>query len=89
MEAAFKDVAVLLGPTAPGPAFKIGENISDPLKMYLTDIMTVAANLTGNPAISIPCGTSEGLPIGLQLIAPQRADKQLLQLAATTEELLA
>ncbi len=84
----FKSVDFLLGPTAPSTAFKIGENASDPLKMYLTDIMTVAANLVGIPAVSIPAGESEGLPVGLQLMAPQRQDKALLELAKATEELL-
>jgi aspartyl-tRNA(Asn)/glutamyl-tRNA(Gln) amidotransferase subunit A len=85
---AFEKVDFLLGPTAPTTAFKIGENTSDPLQMYLTDIMTVAANLSGNPAISIPAGTSEGLPVGLQLIGAQKADKQLLQIAAAAEEII-
>jgi aspartyl-tRNA(Asn)/glutamyl-tRNA(Gln) amidotransferase subunit A len=84
----FESVDFLLGPTAPSTAFKIGENVSDPLKMYLTDIMTVAVNLVGVPAISIPAGQSEGLPVGLQLMAPQRQDKALLELAKATEELL-
>jgi aspartyl-tRNA(Asn)/glutamyl-tRNA(Gln) amidotransferase subunit A len=86
---AFKSVDFLIGPTSPNVAFKIGENIADPLKMYLTDIMTVASNLTGTPAISVPCGLSNGLPVGLQLMAPQRADRQLLGLARRIEELLA
>lgn len=84
-EAAFEEVDFLLGPTAPSTAFKIGENSGDPLKMYLTDIMTVAANLVGVPAISVPCGESNGLPIGLQLMAPQRADRALLGLAKAYE----
>ena len=87
-EAAFTKVDFLLGPTAPMTAFKIGENVSDPLQMYLTDIMTVAANLVGNPAISIPAGLSDDLPVGLQLMAPQRSDKALLGLALKTEELI-
>ena len=86
---AFEKVDFLVGPTAPTTAFKIGENADDPLQMYLTDIMTVAANLAGVPAISIPCGQSEGLPVGLQLIAPQRADRELLALAAAAEEVIA
>ena len=86
--AVFERVDYLLGPTAPMTAFKIGENTDDPLQMYLTDIMTVSANLAGVPAISIPCGLADGLPVGLQLIAPQHADHKLLQLARTTEELL-
>lgn len=84
----FKDVDFLIGPTAPTTAFKIGENIEDPLKMYLTDIMTVAVNLVGVPAISIPAGTSDGLPVGLQIIAPQHEDRELLEIAYKTEELL-
>ncbi len=85
---AFKQVDFLLGPTAPMTAFKIGENADDPLQMYLTDIMTVAANLSGVPAISIPCGLSEGMPVGLQLFAAQKQDRALLAFAAKTEELI-
>ena len=85
---AFKSVDFLIGPTAPDVAFKIGENITDPLKMYLTDILTVAANLVGIPSISLPAGTVSGLPVGLQLMAPQRADRELLLLAKAIEELL-
>ncbi|MDB5166727.1 MAG: Glutamyl-tRNA(Gln) amidotransferase subunit [Candidatus Saccharibacteria bacterium] len=87
-EAAFKDFDLLVGPTAPTPAFAIGSHTADPLQMYLTDIMTVAANLAGIPAISIPAGSSDGLPVGLQLMAPQRADRTLLAAAAKTEEIL-
>lgn len=87
-KAAFKQVDFLLGPTAPTTAFKIGENVSDPMKMYLIDIMTVAASLVGIPAIVIPAGVSENLPVGLQLMAPQKADRDLLGLAAKAEELL-
>ena len=87
-EAAFKDVDLLLGPTAPSTAFKIGANAHDPLQMYLTDIMTVAVNLVGVPAISIPAGETNGLPVGLQLIAPMGADRTLLGAAKATEELL-
>lgn len=88
-EKAFKQVDFLLGPVAPTTAFKIGANIDDPLQMYLSDVMTVAANLVGVPSISIPAGTCEDLPVGLQLMAPQRADRGLLTLAKQTEELLA
>lgn len=84
----FKEVDFLLGPVAPTTAFKIGQNAEDPLQMYLTDIMTVAANLAGIPAISLPAGTSEGLPVGLQLMAAQRKDKELLAVAKATEGLL-
>lgn len=81
---AFKKVDFLIGPTAPSTAFKIGQH-SDPLQMYLTDIMTVAANLAGVPAISIPAGMSDGLPVGLQLMAPQKHDRELLGVARATE----
>jgi aspartyl-tRNA(Asn)/glutamyl-tRNA(Gln) amidotransferase subunit A len=85
----FEKVDLLIGPTSPEVAFKIGANSADPLKMYLTDILTVGANLTGVPAISIPAGESDGLPVGLQLMAPQRADRELLQAARAAEEVLA
>lgn len=85
---AFDKVDFLIGPTAPSTAFKIGANSADPLQMYLTDIMTVAANLVGVPAISVPAGKIGDLPVGLQLIAPQREDRALLGLAVATERLL-
>lgn len=85
---AFKKVDFLVGPTAPMTAFKIGEHSTDPLQMYLTDIMTVAANLTGIPAISIPSGTVNNLPVGLQIMAPQKKDRSLLGFALSTEGLL-
>lgn len=85
---AFKAVDFLVGPTAPDVAFKIGENSEDPLKMYLTDIMTVAVNLVGVPAISIPAGQVQGLPVGLQIIAPSTFDRELLALASATEAIL-
>lgn len=87
-EEAFKQVDFLVGPVAPTLAFKIGENVNDPLKMYLSDIMTVGVNLIGNAAISLPAGEIDGLPVGLQLMAPQRADRELLAVAKKTEELL-
>lgn len=85
---AFNNVDLLVGPTAPDVAFKIGENVNDPLKMYLTDIMTVAVNLAGLPAISIPAGMVDGLPVGLQIIGPQAGDRMLLNAAAATEKSL-
>ncbi len=87
-EDAFKKVDFLIGPVAPTTAFKIGENANDPLQMYLSDVMTVGVNLVGTPAISIPAGLSGDLPVGLQLMAPQRADRALLTLAKQTEKLL-
>jgi aspartyl-tRNA(Asn)/glutamyl-tRNA(Gln) amidotransferase subunit A len=86
-EDAFKKYDFLLGPTCPNIAFKIGARAQDPLAMYLTDIMTVAANISGNPAISIPAGQSEGMPVGLQLIAPMKADRELLAIAKEFEAL--
>lgn len=85
---AFTKVDFLAGPTAPSTAFKIGENTEDPLQMYLIDIMTVAVNMVGVPAISVPAGLSDGLPVGLQIMAPQRADRTLLGVAKAAEELL-
>ncbi|MEO8784956.1 MAG: Asp-tRNA(Asn)/Glu-tRNA(Gln) amidotransferase subunit GatA [Candidatus Saccharimonadales bacterium] len=84
-QATFKKVDFLLGPTAPTHAFKIGEHAKHPLHMYMTDIMTVAANLVGIPAISLPLGTVADLPVGLQLMAAQRRDKQLLSVAQAIE----
>lgn len=81
-EDAFKKVDVILTPTSPTTAFKIGENTSDPLEMYLNDIYTTSANLAGIPGISIPIGNdSNGLPIGLQLLANQFSEEILLQTA--------
>lgn len=85
---AFETVDYLIGPVAPTTAFKIGEHAKDPLQMYLTDIMTVAANLTGIPAISIPAGLDDGLPVGIQIMAPQTRDRELLATAAAVEGLL-
>jgi aspartyl-tRNA(Asn)/glutamyl-tRNA(Gln) amidotransferase subunit A len=83
----FKKYDVLVGPTAPAPAFGLGENTADPIKMYLADIMTVPASLAGIPAVSVPAGTNEsGLPIGVQLIGNYKTDAELLALARQTEE---
>lgn len=82
----FEDYDVLIGPTTPTPAFKLGENTGDPIKMYLADIMTVPASLAGLPAISVPAGkTEDGLPVGVQLTGWRRDDAQLLALAKTME----
>ncbi len=85
----FKTVNFLVGPTAPTTAFKIGENVADPLKMYLADVMTVGPSLAGLPAIVIPAGSSDHLPVGLQIIAAQRNDRQLLGFAAAAEKVVA
>ena len=83
---AFLDVDFLLGPVAPTTAFKIGENVDDPVKMYVQDIMTVAANLVGIPSVSIPNGKLGTLPVGLQLMAKQQADYELLGFARAYQE---
>lgn len=82
----FESFDALIGPVAPTPAFKLGENTADPVKMYLADIMTVPASLAGMPAISVPAGTTEaGLPVGVQLIGPRKSDATLLALARQGE----
>ena len=78
---AFKKVDVILSPTTPGTAFKSGEKTSDPVEMYLQDIFTIPANLAGLPALSIPCGEHEGLPLGLQLVGNSLQESKLLQFA--------
>lgn len=84
-ERLFKTVDVIAGPTMPTVAFRLGEK-TDPLSMYLSDILTVPANLAGIPAISVPCGTSEGLPVGLQIMGPQFADERVIDVAAAFEQ---
>ncbi|HET6747170.1 MAG TPA: Asp-tRNA(Asn)/Glu-tRNA(Gln) amidotransferase subunit GatA [Candidatus Saccharimonadales bacterium] len=82
----FETYDALIGPVTPTPAFDLGANTDDPVKMYLADIMTVPASLAGIPAISIPAGESaSGLPIGVQLMGPQKSDAQLLALAESME----
>ena len=84
---AFKNVDVILTPTVPNAAFKIGEMVNDPLKMYLQDICTVPLNLAGLPGISLPCGfTSEKLPIGFQLIGKALDEETILRAAFTYEQ---
>ncbi len=83
---AFGKYEFLIGPTSASTAFKIGEKTDDPLQMYLCDIMTVAANISGNPSISVPVGSSDGLPVGLQIIGPQRGDRDLLEFTKALEE---
>jgi aspartyl-tRNA(Asn)/glutamyl-tRNA(Gln) amidotransferase subunit A len=86
METLFKKYDVLIGPTMPILPFKIGEKIDDPLKMYLVDIDTVVANLTGIPAISVPAGFVDGLPVGLQIMADQFAEQAMLDAAYLFEQ---
>lgn len=84
---AFKDVDVIVTPTSPTPAFKIGEKATDPLQMYLSDIFTISVNLAGVPAISIPCGfTGNNLPVGLQIIGKHFDEELILQVAYAYEQ---
>ncbi|MBU4138658.1 MAG: aspartyl/glutamyl-tRNA amidotransferase subunit A, partial [Euryarchaeota archaeon] len=85
-ERAFKDVDVLITPTMPYPAFKLGEKIDDPISLYLADVDTVPINLAGVPSISVPCGFSGGLPIGLQIIGKHFDEATILRAAYTFEE---
>jgi aspartyl-tRNA(Asn)/glutamyl-tRNA(Gln) amidotransferase subunit A len=78
---AFEQVDVIAGPTAPAPAFRLGEKVDDPVQMYLNDIYTIAVNLAGLPGMSIPCGFAGGLPVGLQLIGPHFEEGRLLNFA--------
>ncbi len=77
---------VLLSPTAPTPAFKLGEKLTDPLSMYLSDICTVPLNLAGLPGISVPAGFVNGLPVGLQLMGKAFAEGMLYRVAYTFEQ---
>lgn len=83
---AFKKFDVLIGPTMPFPPFKIGEKVEDPLALYMSDVDTVSANLAGLPAISVPCGFTNGLPIGMQILAPPLREDLVLQTAYTFEQ---
>ena len=78
---AFGEVDLLLGPTTPTPAFGLGDKTDDPITMYLNDIYTIGANLAGLPAMSIPCGFTGGLPVGVQLIGPHFSEERLLNAA--------
>jgi aspartyl-tRNA(Asn)/glutamyl-tRNA(Gln) amidotransferase subunit A len=79
--AAFTQVDLLIGPTTPTPAFDIGAKIDDPVTMYLNDIYTIGANLAGLPAMSLPCGFIDGLPMGVQLVGPHFSEAKLLHAA--------
>ncbi len=87
-EAAFEDFDVLLSPTSPTVAFRIGEKAENPLAMYLSDVLTIPPNMAGLPGLSIPCGLSEGLPVGLQLIGPQFSENALFRTGHVLEQAL-
>jgi len=84
---AFQKVDVILTPTSPTPAFKLGEKITDPLTMYLSDVFTISVNLAGLPALSLPCGRVKGLPVGLQLIGNFFEENKILELAQLFEKI--
>jgi aspartyl-tRNA(Asn)/glutamyl-tRNA(Gln) amidotransferase subunit A len=86
-DSAFRDVDVIVTPTSPTPAFRVGEKSSDPLQMYLSDIFTISVNLAGVPAISIPCGfTKDNLPVGLQIIGRHFGEEAILSVAHAYEQ---
>jgi len=84
---AFEQADVLISPTSPTTAFRLGERVDDPLAMYLSDLCTIPANLAGNAALSVPAGLSDddGLPVGLQVMAPALADDRAYRVAAAYE----
>ncbi|NUU25472.1 MAG: Asp-tRNA(Asn)/Glu-tRNA(Gln) amidotransferase subunit GatA [Streptomycetaceae bacterium] len=86
-DAAFENVDVLVSPTTPTTAFPIGERVDDPMAMYLADLCTIPSNMAGNAAMSLPCGLApeDGLPVGLQIIAPTMADDRLYKVGAAVE----
>ena len=83
---AFADVDVIAGPTTPSPAFRLGDKVDDPITMYLNDIYTIGANLAGLPAMSVPCGFVDGLPVGLHLVGAHFAEETLLRCAHQYEQ---
>ena len=76
---AFADVDLIAGPTVPSPAFKLGDKVDDPIQMYLNDIYTIGANLAGLPAMSVPCGFVDDMPVGLHLVGPHFGEEMLLR----------
>jgi aspartyl-tRNA(Asn)/glutamyl-tRNA(Gln) amidotransferase subunit A len=88
-EALFERYHLLASPTSPTVAFKLGERTENPLAMYLSDVLTIPSNMAGMPGLSIPCGLSEGLPVGLQLIGPQFSENTLFRAGHALERALA
>jgi aspartyl-tRNA(Asn)/glutamyl-tRNA(Gln) amidotransferase subunit A len=86
---AFADVDLIITPTSPTAAFKLGEKADDPLAMYLSDILTTPASLAGLPAISVPCGRiSDGRPVGLQITGPAFSEEKILAAAGIVEQMM-
>jgi len=83
---AFDDYDLLVSPTSPTTAFKLGEKMDDPLTMYLSDICTIPVNLAGIPALSLPCGLAGGLPVGFQIMGPPLSEQKILNVAYALEQ---
>jgi aspartyl-tRNA(Asn)/glutamyl-tRNA(Gln) amidotransferase subunit A len=83
---AFEDYDLLVSPTSPTTAFKLGEKMDDPLMMYLSDICTIPVNLAGIPALSLPCGLADGLPVGFQIMGPPLSEQKILDVAYALEQ---
>jgi aspartyl-tRNA(Asn)/glutamyl-tRNA(Gln) amidotransferase subunit A len=86
---AFEEHDVLVSPTSPTTAFRLGEKVDDPLAMYMSDICTLPVNLAGIPALSLPCGLDEGLPVGLQVMAKALDEARLLRVSRALEDAVA
>jgi aspartyl-tRNA(Asn)/glutamyl-tRNA(Gln) amidotransferase subunit A len=85
-ERAYASVDVLLGATAPTTAFSLGDKVDDPMAMYMNDICTIPSNLAGHPAVSVPFGAgADGLPVGVQILAPALGERVLFQVAGAVE----
>lgn len=82
----FEKFDAIIAPTSPSVAFKIGDKVSDPLAMYLNDIFTIPANMAGTPGMSIPCGFSNGLPVGLQILGPVLGEEKVFRVAHAYEQ---
>jgi aspartyl-tRNA(Asn)/glutamyl-tRNA(Gln) amidotransferase subunit A len=85
-KAALERFDVLVSPTSPTVAFRLGEKTANPLAMYLSDVLAIPPNMAGLPSLSIPCGLSEGLPVGLQLIGPQFSENVLFRAGHALEQ---
>ena len=85
-ESAFTKVEAIITPVSPTLPWKLGEKVDDPLKMYLSDIFTITANLAGIPGLAVPCGFAEGLPVGMQILGPQFSEELLFQIGYAYEQ---